>query len=1180
MKFGMLSIALLAATSLHAKEMQHRVAYDNCGVEDQQPHVSVKGGDYSYPEKDISFDAVPRDSALRTVIFGDRKVGLTYGGLKSSARYTLRLGFLSDDDTRTLRLRINDQVLIEKIVLPKGTPVVKEIALSRSLYAAGKLQVDVETVEGLNCILSEAKLLSDTAGLHPHMELEYGVLPGPAIQGKAMDLNSGTPIEGARVTVGGQSVKTKADGSFMVEFEQVDADLKVSAAKGKLKATVVVTAKEFEAFSIPRLSPRPPANERISLNGSWNFLETVPAGFPQETKALTKTIEVPGEWVMQGYEVGKDTPAAYHRTFLLPESMKGKRIKLRFDGVYSDCTVYINGNEAGGHIGGFTPFELDVTKRVRTDAENHLALTVQNESLADTMASGSQYACHQLGGISGKVTLFALPLINVSSLSIRTDLDADYRDAALNVELEIANEGVSAERATVAFTLTGPAGKTLPLDDSQAVIKSIGAGKTLTVSKSFSVSDPKKWDCENPNLYTLSVKLSSGHLIVKKFGFKETEVKGNQLYVNGKPVKLRGCNRHEVHPLRGRSLEGDLWRRDVELFRNANINLIRTCHYPPAEELLEAADELGIFVEVEGPFCWEWKSKDPTHLKTTVQQNMEMVIRDRNHPSVLCWSIANESGWGPNFMAASQAMRMLDPTRPQIFNTWFGDIQRYTEDFCEIANIHYPGYNGPRISRTYGKRPVYFGEYIHLNAYNRLELASDRGLRDQWGNYFSKIWEQMYAAEGCLGGSIWSGIDDTFYLKDDITVGYGTWGPIDGWRRPKPEWYHTKKVYSPIRVLNKQLQVKNGTVLVELENRQDFSNMNRLRIDWRLGDENGSSRVDIPSKSTGQLAITPSTEPAPGASLELSFIDPRGFEIDAYSLPVGMPPSIKEAREGDALQLAEEGNTIVISGTGIRYAIDKRTGLFSSVLRNGKSMKMAGPHLMILPMNNAGDTQMTGKTLRPIPFTDTCKNWAVGEVHIKDHAVVVNGSYDESGGTFTYRFNPDDSFTVEYDFICKTNINPRQVGIVFDLPATTKNLAWKRKGLWTTYPEWHIGRLEGRVSSTDGVEATSVGPKTQPDHEWRLDRGPAGSHDFASTKHNIFTASMTDDTGFGLEVIANGDRHTRAWIHSDALRLLVAHYSNGGSERFLRRLSNVDDKPLKEGDHVKNNATFRLMDSP
>ena len=1178
MKLGVLMTLAMTALSLNAGEIKHRVAYDNCGVDGQQPQATFKSGNYTYTEKDVSYKEVPKKSKLRTVIYGDRKVGLTYGGLKPSALYKLKLRFLSDHTNRIQRVRVNEKVLLDKIVLPKNKSVVKEILIPGDLYKSGKLQVNIETVQGLNSVLSEAELISDTPMLDPHMEIEFGLMPGPAVKGKAIDLNSGKPVAGAIISIAGVKVTSAPDGTFSAKIAASKTDVKVTAEKGTLKASGTIAAKDFEVFNTPRLSPRPADSELISLNGTWNFLESVPANFPQKILALNKKIDVPGEWVMQGYEVKKNTPAAFHRTFTVPTSMNGKRIKLRFDAVYSDCSVYVNGQKAGGHMGGFTPFELDVTDLVKIGKQNDLALTVQNESLADTMASGSKYACHQLGGINRKVTLFALSTINAASLAIRTDLDADYRDAKLNIELQITNESATTGQSEVSFKLTGPSGKSLILNDSSAEFGRIDAGKAVTFSKSFHVSNPKKWDCENPNLYTLTIELSTGHKIVKKFGFKETEVRGAQMFVNGKPIKLRGCNRHEAHPLRGRSLEGDLWRRDVELFRNANINLIRTCHYPPAEELMEAADELGIFVEVEAPYCWEWKAADPTHLKDTVQQNMEMVIRDRNHPSVLFWSIANESAWGPNFAAASEAMRLLDPTRPQTFN-WMtqGHIETKCEKHCELANIHYPGYSGPQKSKSYSKRPVYFGEYIHLNAYNRLELASDRGLRDKWGEYFLNIWEQMYAEPAVLGGAIWSGIDDTFYLKDDITVGYGTWGPIDGWRRPKPEWYHTKKVYSPIRVLNKELRVENGMVIVDIENRQDFSNLNRLRVDWKLGNETGSARADIPTKSKGHLILKPSVLPKAGEKLELTFVDPRGFEMDSFSLMVGEEIPAKKSAKNSLFRVSENGNAIAVNGTDINYTIDRKTGLFTSAVQDNKEMKITGPHLMILPLNNAGSTQMTGKTLTPVPFTDTCKNWKATAVQVKGNTVVVKGSYNEAEGNFTYRFNNDGSFTVDYNFTCKKNVNPRQLGIVFDIPAEFNNLAWKRKGFWTTYPKWHIGRLEGKVSSTEGFEATSVGPKTEPKHEWRLDRGPAGSHDFASTKHNIFTASMTDNNGFGLEAVADGDRHTRAWIHGKALRLLISHYSNGGSERFLRRLNSIDDKPLKKGDKVKNSATFRLV---
>ncbi len=1172
----MLSVFTIT-TGAFGAEKWHQVAYDNCGVDGQQPHVLTKLGNYTYSEKEVSYKLVSKDSNARSNIFGGDKLVLSYGGLKDGASYKLKCDFLADDSSRVQQLVVNDQVLVKRFKLPKGVVVTKEIEISKNLYSNGKLKVTIKSLGGVNVVLSEATLFSTVATLDPVLKIDYSVTVGGIIHGSVVDTNSNKMLDGVTLTSGKSKVTTDKECKFSFAIPNSAKEVKLMATKDKFTASVLVAEEELATYRVPRLSPRPAMDKRISLNGTWKFNEKVPTAFPENLATLDKDIQVPGEWVMQGFEVEKNTPAAYARSFKVPAAMKDQRVKLRFDGVYSDTTVYVNGQKAGGHIGGFTPFELDVTDLVKVGQENELALTVQNESLADTMASGSQYACHQLGGISRKVTLFALPKINISSLRVETDFDAKFVDSVLTLELQLVNEGAKAGDAGVKIELIGPNGKQVHLNKPRFTLNDLAAGEQVDKKLVFNIKKPMKWDNENPNLYVIRITLESGEVFTQKIGFKKIEVRGDQVFLNGKPMKFRGCNRHEAHPLRGRSLETGLWTEDVKLFRDSNINLIRTCHYPPAEELMMAADEEGIFVEVEGPYCWEWKSGNPKHLKVTVQQNMEMVISNRNHPSVLIWSIANESAWGKNFEVASDAMRTLDPTRPQTFN-WMSQhrIETACEEHCELANIHYPGYSGPPKTVKYAKRPVYFGEYIHLNAYNRLELASDRGLRDKWGYYLSKIWEEMYQGQGCLGGSIWSGIDDTFFLKDDITVGYGTWGPIDGWRRKKPEWFHVKKVYSPIRILNQaDLKAEAGKIKVEVENRQDFSNLNHLDIVWAYGEASGTIKADVAIKSKGAFTIPCAIAKNDGSKLSLKFMDPRGFEVDSYLLPVG---KVKESvMVSDMMYRVTSSQTkrvITLQSHGVTYSIDKKSGLFTSLENKQGKVEFSGPSLMILKLNSTGSTQMTGKTLTPQPFTSPCTEWKMTAVKLENDVVTVTGSYKEAKGAYTYSFSSDGTLDITYDFVGKVQINPRQVGVVFDIPAEFKNLSWKRKGQWSTYPEWHIGRLEGKVSSTEGFESTSVGPKTKPSHEWRLDRGPAGSHDFSSTKHNIFNASLTNDSGFGFGVISNGDQHTRAWIYKDALRLLVASFSNGGSERFLRRLSGIDDRHIRVGTKIK--STFKL----
>ena len=266
---------------------------------------------------------------------------------------------------------------------------------------------------------------------------------------------------------------------------------------------------------------------------------------------------------------------------------------------------------------------------------------------------------------------------------------------------------------------------------------------------------------------------------MRRVGFRQIEVRGNQVFVNNHPIKLRGACHHEVMPLRGRSVNNDMWRRDVELFREGNVNYLRTSHYPPDEALLEACDELGMFVEVEAPFCWAHEAKVPDALRQDilVNQHLAMVNLNRSHPSVLMWSMGNESNlYAEYFKEAAGLVKQIDPTRPRIFSQWGPDAD---QGELEVTNHHYPGPEGPDKYRNYS-RPVVFDEFCHLNAYNRLELAADPGLRNMWGVLLDRMWNAMYHSQGVLGGAIWAGIDDTFFLPGERAVGYGTWGPIDG----------------------------------------------------------------------------------------------------------------------------------------------------------------------------------------------------------------------------------------------------------------------------------------------------------------------------------------------------------------------------------------------------------------
>lgn len=950
----------------------------------------------------------------------------------------------------------------------------------------------------------------------------------------------------------------------------------------------VLYAGEVE---VPRLSPLPERvmEERVPLSGQWWFNPAPEAEFwEKETVKHWKPIEVPGEWVMQGFEVEKGKAAGYFRTFTVPASWQGKRIKLRCNAIYSDARVYINGQKAGSHLGGFTAFELDVTDWVRCGAENRMAVAVTSETVADSTSNASRYAVHPLGGISRDLYLFALPETNLSLFHVSTAFDSTYTDATLVAEVDITHEGKTASgKYQLAFELKDAEDRPVRLKDDRLKLRELAAGETEKLTVRFPVTAPRKWDPEHPYLYRLTCRLMDGNRVmqtsVRRVGFRQIEVRGNQVFVNNHPIKLRGACHHEVMPLRGRSVNNDMWRRDVELFREGNVNYLRTSHYPPDEALLEACDELGMFVEVEAPFCWAHEAKVPDALRQDilVNQHLAMVNLNRSHPSVLMWSMGNESNlYAEYFKEAAGLVKQIDPTRPRIFSQWGPDAD---QGELEVTNHHYPGPEGPDKYRNYS-RPVVFDEFCHLNAYNRLELAADPGLRNMWGVLLDRMWNAMYHSQGVLGGAIWAGIDDTFFLPGERAVGYGTWGPIDGWRRPKPEYWGMKKAFSPVKIRLKGNQDADGKLCFEVENRHLFSNLKETRLEWTVGNQHGVVTPDVAPGKTGEFTVQLPEEVRSAGTIDWKVIGVRGFEIDAYHFqtlpePLAQPALLSAGR----IQTEETDEAYVIRTISGDFQIDKRNGLLTSSKNNGAVLVKA-PELMVLPLNAEGEgIQMVGKDQKFEPYTPVCSRWIarkIGKTGADDDwCIRVEGTYAEAEGYFEYRFRATGEVEVTYHFTLLEAVSPRQVGLVFSLPKTYDHIQWRRRGYWSVYPENHLGSLSGEAVAYDPSLPVSglAGPSKQPAKAWSFDQTAAGSNLFRATKENIYEATLSGAAASRVKVLSDGTQHIRAWRAGEEIRFLVADYNNAGNDTFLTSHSRLDFRPLKRGDQISGTVTLRIL---
>lgn len=1104
-----------------------RVASNDCGVAGAQPFF-IKGNNYTMPEE------VKGSKAAVTCNFGG-KVIYAFNHLDIHADYELEVAYLADHERRQ-RIVVDGNEVQAPITLEARKEQRYRIKLPRKAYAYSQLVLVFELAgKGANAIVSELNLYSSNP-------------------------KAPVPFEGKEKQA---LVNTQ---TFQVDT-QVDVE--------KVLPTYTLFPKRVAGVYNPVLS----------LNGTWWFNPRPGKEFYKQAGASDCTpITVPGQWSMQGFKVDSMAFAGYRKEFLLPVDWKGHSVKLRFDGVMSEYHVYLNGTEVGYHLGGLTAYEIDVTRALR-QGKNELALAVRSESLADMLGSLTQYAAHQLGGITRKVTLFAVPETHLTDLRIETDLDADYRNAFLKIRTTLTNATDGAQsNLRLRFSVDG-----LPTVVEQR-IPSLAAGDRWTGVLSDSVIAPLLWDNERPQLYTLKMEVSDGDRIVevveKRFGFREVEVRGNEMLVNGRPVKLRGVCHHEMHPLMGRVMNDELQRRDVELYRAANCNFIRTSHYPPCEELLDVCDELGMFVEVEAPVCWvghhaneNWKKlnyQDEQYYPYILQANMETIHLYRNHPSVLFWSMANESYWNKSFAQIQEYVKKADPTRPHTFHDQaYGGFNNQGST-APIANIHYPGAGGYKVAAQ-SERPMIYGEYCHLNVYNRSELVTDPGIRSDWALALAPTWENMYKTKGVLGGSIWSGIDDIFQLPDGNAVGYGPWGPIDGWRRPKPEYWDMKKIYSPIRVLTAEL-LPAKELTIEVENRYTYQNLDKLQVSYRYGEEQGIAAVSIRPGERGVLSIA-ITHPEKANELYLSFTDPRGFVADEFLIPVGkqMQNELPEwAKQPTKLQSGKKCFTI--TGKQFTCQISRATGRILSLKRGKKEVLNGGPWLMALPLTGGG-CYPNHNANTPI-YNDLCSEWKVSsiEAHRKENDVVVTveGSYKEFAGSYVLTINANGELTVSYQFKALQEVNPRQWGLVFDAPKNFQQNFWRRKGMWSVYPADHVSRPVGAAELFYAGLPQQPDPRLHPSWSWSKDFNELGSNDFRATRRNIWYAGLKDGHNSQVTVRSNGEQHWRSWLDKERIRFLVADFVTAGNEMFLEGYYAPYRKPLRVGDTIKGDIQLRI----
>ncbi|MET7363868.1 glycoside hydrolase family 2 TIM barrel-domain containing protein [Streptomyces sp. NPDC005562] len=915
-----------------------------------------------------------------------------------------------------------------------------------------------------------------------------------------------------------------------------------------------------------------------SLNGRWAFHwarnpEQRPVGFEADAYDVSgwDRIAVPANWEIEGYphpiylnikyawegyekpdfpDVPKDfnPVGSYRRTFTVPRDWRGRRTLLSFQGVKSAFFVWVNGEKVGYSEDSYTPAEFDITPHLRP-GENTLAVEVYRWSDGSWLEDQDMI---DLSGIFRDVYVYSVPELHVHDLGVRTDLDGAFRDAVLSV-------------TTVVRDLGGKAGSTVKTGAGagklrvQAVLHDADGrpvpGAELTgepvpdrpLTLKTTVRRPALWSAEQPNLYTLVVTLRDGSgktvdVHRTRVGFRQVDYGPGKFTVNGKPVMLRGTNRHESHPDHGQAVPESVMLRDVLLMKRHNINAVRTSHYPNHPYWLELCDEYGLYVigetnlETHGVRD-RLPGSLPEWTDACVDRIRSMVERDKNHPSVIVWSLGNEAGEGDNFKAMADWVRARDDSRPVHY-----------EGMNSVADLHSEMYTKPADVEKYGKSgnptPFLLCEYCH-------------SMGNSSGN-LTEYWEIFEKYPNLHGAFVWDWVDQNIRLPipgdrrhtylsygGDWKPGYPTDGNFSGnglvasTRAPHPGILEIKKVYQPVAftAVSTAASTAGGrdAASVRVHNKHLFSTLDAYELRWsvtRDGEKIQEGTLPAPDVAPGatgtvRVPVKKPGRPVPGAEylLNLALVLRKkaswagaGHTVAAEQLQLPAAwhtPAPADPAPGTLprLDLAEDAKEVRISGRDVTVVLSKATGTLSSYEVGGRRLLSGGPvpNLWRAPIDNdigrnfpdtaatwrsAGeDAKVTGiKAAQPSP----------GEVTVEVSATLPTSPTPSTWHT-VFTVCGDGEVRVRHTLKAAAGLPDLPlVGALLTVPAGFERLNWYGRGPQENYQDRKSGAFVGRYRSTVDDQ---IAPYQRPQE--------------TGNKTDVRRIALTDRSGDGLVVLAD-----------------------------------------------------------
>jgi beta-galactosidase len=916
--------------------------------------------------------------------------------------------------------------------------------------------------------------------------------------------------------------------------------------KNKLPATA--TSYSFNTVEDALTNNRSQSN-LMMLNGMWKFHfvpessqrpdDFMQAGFDASN---WDEIKVPSCWEMEGYGtpiysnmrypfpytppyIKRENPVgSYLKTFEIPAEWDKKRVILHFGGASSAMYVWVNGKKVGYSQDSRLPAEFDITPYLQ-DGKNTIAAQVFRWSDGSYLEDQDHW---RMSGLHREVYLKAVPEISITDCFIRTYLNNDNSKATLQVRPEIANttnnnlEGWKVKAQLYNTDGTKVWAENIEIEASDITNERYPQRDNVYFAlMQGEVENPQLWSAEVPNLYTYVTWLedengNTTEAVPFKIGIREITIENGVFKVNGEHVKLKGVNRHDHSETGGKTVSREEMLKDVQLLKQLNFNAVRTSHYPNDPYFYNLCDEYGLYVideanlethQVGGEF-----SNTPSWGAAFLERAIRMAERDKNHPSIVSWSLGNEAGQGPNHAVMAAWLQEFDNTRPVHYEGAIGDIDHpeyapYNSEkvrslgiwanprdphWVDMVSRMYPDINGLRAlgESKYDNRPVVMCEYVH-------------SMGNSTGNY-KEYWDLIYSDDIYMGGFIWDWVDQGIKAVDEDGTKYWKYGGdfgdtpndnnfcingiVNPDRTPHPAAYECRYVNQP--VVFEAVDLENG--IVNATSRFNFKNLNQYELYWSVS-ENGTviqnglienielapgqkRNINVPFKRINEKA---GKEYWLMLSVKLKNNERwanKGHEIAYSQFKLPFYEQADEPSSNINETLAVTGNDkFVLTSNKVNLTVNKETGWIEKYVYDN---------------NELISSEMVPNFWRPLTDNDS-RGWkaqnksafwktAAGELKMKEIKLIdISNSVkqvfvekeieDKINIKLVYTINADGKLTVDYNLECNENLpDMLRVGMRFTTPATYNNMAFYGKGPWENYVDRSQGAIvdvyEGTVS--------------------------------------------------------------------------------------------------------------------